>query len=78
MWSYTEIEDEWLSARATAVPAREQALRGLQRLYALVMEWVWRARSRAWLAQMDARELRDLNITAWEADVEASKPFWKE
>ncbi len=78
MWSYTEIEDEWLSARAAAVPAREQALRGLQGAYAQVMEWVFRARSRAWLAQMDARELRDLNLTAWEAECEANKPFWKE
>jgi uncharacterized protein YjiS (DUF1127 family) len=78
MWSYTEIEDEWLSARAAAMPAREQALRGLRGAYALVMDWVWRARSRAWLARMDARELHDLNITAWEAELEAAKPFWNE
>lgn len=78
MWSYTEIEDEWLSPRTATVPAGEQARRGLQRLHGLVVAWLWRSRSRAWLAQMDARELRDINLTAWEAEFEANKPFWKE
>lgn len=78
MWSYTEIEDEWLSPRAATVPAGEQARRGLRRLHGLVMTWLWRTRSRSWLARMGARELRDINLTAWEAEFEASKPFWKE
>ncbi len=38
---------------------------------------VSRARERRILAGLDARELRDIGITPYEAGMEARKPFWR-
>ena len=40
-------------------------------------EWHHRARSRAALAQMSDRDLRDIGITRAEAAHESAKPFWR-
>jgi uncharacterized protein YjiS (DUF1127 family) len=37
----------------------------------------WRYRSRMELARMDAHMLKDIGITAVEAEYEANKPFWR-
>jgi uncharacterized protein YjiS (DUF1127 family) len=41
--------------------------------------WLMLARSqeRQLLASLDARELRDIGVTPYEAGVEARKPFWR-
>jgi uncharacterized protein YjiS (DUF1127 family) len=43
----------------------------------LAVEWHHRARSRALLAQMSDRDLRDIGITRAEAAHESAKPFWR-
>jgi uncharacterized protein YjiS (DUF1127 family) len=43
----------------------------------LAAEWRGRARSRAELAQMSDRDLRDIGITRAEAAHESTKPFWR-
>jgi len=43
----------------------------------LAAEWCRRARSRAELAQMSDRDLRDIGITRAEAAHESTKPFWR-
>ena len=46
---------------------------------ALRLVWLGLARSRERraLASMDARGLRDIGLTPYEAGVEARKPFWQ-
>lgn len=39
--------------------------------------WRERARERQLLAQLSDRELRDIRLSRQQAQVEASKPFWK-
>ena len=36
-----------------------------------------RSRERQVLASLDARGLRDIGVTPYEAGVEANKPFWR-
>ncbi|MBW6398865.1 DUF1127 domain-containing protein [Roseomonas sp. HJA6] len=36
-----------------------------------------RSRERQVLATLDARTLRDIGVTAFEAGIEARKPFWR-
>ena len=43
----------------------------------LAAEWRRRARSRAELAQMSDRDLRDIGITRAEVACESAKPFWR-
>jgi uncharacterized protein YjiS (DUF1127 family) len=43
----------------------------------LAAEWHRRARSRAVLAQMSDRDLRDIGITRAEVARESAKPFWR-
>ena len=48
----------------------------LRRGAALLALWHWRARSRAQLARLDDRLLRDMGIRREDACIEASTPFW--
>ena len=43
----------------------------------LAAEWRRRARSRAELAQMSDRDLRDIGLTRPEVEHEWAKPFWR-
>lgn len=49
--------------------------------FGLALDAAWlmlqRSRERRVLAGLDARELCDIGVTAYEAGVEARKPFWK-
>ncbi|MBV8492392.1 MAG: DUF1127 domain-containing protein [Alphaproteobacteria bacterium] len=62
--------------------ARRRALRDRVRpvvgqAAALLREWRRRARSRAELARLDDRMLRDIGVTPGEAWQEINKPFWR-
>jgi len=40
--------------------------------------WRQRARSRRELAQLDARSIRDLGLSASDINFEVNKPFWRD
>ncbi|WP_244421759.1 DUF1127 domain-containing protein [Azorhizobium caulinodans] len=46
-------------------------------LMGLIRLWMWRVRSRAELAELDAERLRDAGIHPRLARREADKPFWR-
>ncbi|HXP05051.1 MAG TPA: DUF1127 domain-containing protein [Stellaceae bacterium] len=81
--------DRARTRRAVAIVAFERALRGgwpprrcspgdlFRSALALIRRWHERARQRRQLARLDARMLRDLGITAAEAERECNKPFWR-
>jgi len=50
----------------------------LNRGVALLREWRHRARSRAELATLDERMLRDIGVTRADVWRETSKPFWRQ
>ena len=52
--------------------------RAASRAAAVLREWRRRQRSRAALAGLDARMLRDIGISRGEALCEINKPFWRE
>ena len=43
----------------------------------LLEEWVFRARSRRYLAEMDQRLLKDIGMTEADRVQEIGKPFWR-
>ena len=49
----------------------------LQSLWRITRESLRRQRSRAQLVRMNAHMLKDIGITAAEAEYEANKPFWR-
>ena len=49
----------------------------LARIGSEVGEWRRRSRDRRELAAMSNRALRDIGLTRYDADWEASKPFWR-
>ncbi len=49
-------------------------IRGALRIGRLILA---RSRERQFLASMDARMLRDIGVTPYEAAEEARKPFWR-
>jgi uncharacterized protein YjiS (DUF1127 family) len=49
----------------------------LARIGSEVAEWRRRSRGRRALAAMSDRSLRDIGLTRYDADWEASKPFWR-
>ena len=79
MWSYTNSEQNWLNDTVAVEPA--QSLGGLRQVWsaveAQIAKWERRSRERDWLARMTDRELQDLRLSRHEAEVEASKPFWR-
>ncbi len=50
------------------------ALKGL----GLFATWFLRGRARQQLRQLDEMTLRDIGVSRYDAEIEASKPFWKE
>jgi uncharacterized protein YjiS (DUF1127 family) len=67
------------SAIAGSVRGQTYARPGLllQRLAGAVWLMLARSRERQILAAMEARELRDIGVTPYEAGLEARKPFWR-
>jgi uncharacterized protein YjiS (DUF1127 family) len=49
----------------------------LARMASEIREWRRRSRDRRALAAMSDRSLRDIGLTRYDADWEASKPFWR-
>ena len=50
----------------------------LGQLFNTIRLWQLRARSRRQLAQLDARQLADIGISACDRLEELEKPFWRE
>lgn len=48
----------------------------LSQLLALLLTWLWRARSRRELAQLSDAQLRDVGLNRDMINREAEKPFW--
>lgn len=44
----------------------------------LVRRWTARLRERAEMATMTARERKDAGLTAYDVELECSKPFWRD
>jgi uncharacterized protein YjiS (DUF1127 family) len=59
------------------IPATTAAGAILARALATVLSWRRRARDRAELAQLTARDARDLGLDPGVISFEASKPFWR-
>ncbi len=68
------------SAIAGSIRNRSYARPGLllQRLAGAAWLMLARSRERQILASMDAKELRDIGVTPYEAGLEARKPFWRD
>ena len=49
---------------------------GLNQILTKIAFWHTRSRQRAQLMELETRLLKDIGLTAREAKVEASKPFW--
>lgn len=56
---------------------RAAALKAVIAAFDQIAAWQARARQRAELARLDARELKDIGISRAQAEAEAAKPFWK-
>jgi uncharacterized protein YjiS (DUF1127 family) len=56
---------------------RERVLAAVIAAFDQIAEWQRRARQRAELTRLDARELKDIGISRAQAEAEAAKPFWK-
>ena len=82
--------DQARTQRASAIVAFERTMRAgrppprrsrrvdlFRAALALVGQWRERARQRRQLARLDARMLRDIGVTAAEAERECEKPFWR-
>jgi uncharacterized protein YjiS (DUF1127 family) len=70
-----------MSFSTVHAPIRAGSQFGPGQLFGRVVHAVWlmlaRSRERDMLAGMDARELRDIGVTPYEAGLEARKPFWR-
>ena len=60
----------WDTNRGPRRRSSQGAFSGLQRAW-------HRARTRRLLAEMTARDLRDIGVTPSDAEAEANKPFWR-
>lgn len=49
----------------------------LARMASEIREWRRRSRERRALAEMSDRSLQDIGLTRYDANWEASKPFWR-
>lgn len=68
---------EWAEGFPRTHRLRERALAAVIAAFDRIAEWQHRARQRADLARLDARELKDIGISRAQAEAEAAKPFWK-
>jgi uncharacterized protein YjiS (DUF1127 family) len=60
---------------AARLPRESESL--VARIRRALVAWHRRACSRAQLAQLDDRALRDIGLTRAEAAMECAKPFWR-
>ena len=65
-----------LDQRIFVVP-RPRPYFGFGALIRTIRVWRRRRRERATLLRLDARCLKDIGITRWDAEREYQKPFWK-
>ncbi len=73
------IAFERAARRGWPPPRRRRGLpERLDAMWNLIRLWHRRSRERQQLARLDARMLRDIGITPYDADIECSKPFWRE
>ena len=72
------MNSELLAAASSRLaPSPGPTRRKLGPITALLHTWTERRRSRADLAQLDARLLCDIGLTPRDAIAEAAIPFWK-
>lgn len=72
------MNSELLAAASSRLaPAPGPTSRKLGPIAMLLHMWTERRRSRADLAQLDMRLLRDIGLTPRDAIAEAAIPFWK-
>ena len=66
-------------AAAADGPARLTSLAhpALRRLASMIREWRRRTRSRRELLTLNEHLLKDIGITRFDAQYEATKPFWR-
>ncbi len=50
---------------------------GVAKVRELIALWSARSRTRRQIADLDARQLKDIGLTELDARVEYGKPFWK-
>ena len=58
-------------------PVVDAALEIIANALALIRTWHARAHERRQLAAMTERELRDIGLRRYEANLEINKPFWR-
>jgi uncharacterized protein YjiS (DUF1127 family) len=76
MWS--AVEPHTFEILSDAPAARQHRSRaGLNAVLALIVLWHRRVRERRDLARMTVRDLKDIGLTASDAEFLASKPFWR-
>ncbi len=56
---------------------RQTSLGGLESILDRLLVWQERARQRAALASLEPHLLKDIGVSAADAEREARKPFWK-
>jgi uncharacterized protein YjiS (DUF1127 family) len=76
MWS--AVEPHTFEILSDAPGARQHRFRAnFNAVLALIALWHQRGRERRDLARMTARDLKDIGLTASDAEFLASKPFWR-
>lgn len=68
------IKERVATGRSSDLPQLARLARAFGALVAL---WFTRARTRRMLGELDDSRLRDIGLSRWEAEREASKPFWR-
>ena len=59
-------------------PVRPFKTVGLRQSLTMLRRWQLRARQRRQLGRLDDALLKDIGLTRCEAEMEASKPFWRD
>ena len=72
---FQEARGRW--ARVASRRAKHPSLALAARILAQLREWRRRVRDRAELTKLDERMLRDIGLTAADAEFLSSKPFWR-
>ncbi|MBI1778061.1 MAG: DUF1127 domain-containing protein [Proteobacteria bacterium] len=68
---------DWRLAAAQK-PSQSEGGRAVATVTNLIRTWRERARQRRELALLDARDLRDIGISIYDAEYEIYKPFWRD
>lgn len=61
----------------TSLSSEKTFYQSVKRLYAVMDLWYQRRIERKQLADVDARLLKDMGITSYQANREIKKPFWR-